>query len=714
MTETIGAGDQSQGGGAASLAVVALAYFGVCSLTFSLSMADDAWRALWPAGVVALAAGLRARRPRWARILPTLLASGLAAGLLAGRAFLPSLGTAAVGALGPCACAWAIIRWGGPWGRVGRLPELLLLAAAVLLASAAAAVLLYLSLQEPAWTLEPGAPLAPLAWTIAAQAGLGLAAAAAHLVSLTFADLKAAAQSAKDDLHRLSTLVNRVPKAVIYRVIREHDHRVVFEYVSEQVRAVNGLEPEAVLRDSSLFYGQILKEDLPALAAARERSAREAGVQEAEFRIRRPDGGIALIRLLSTAHVLPDGRLCWDGLQMDVTDSQGRQQEMIEQQARLAQTQKMELIGRLAGGVAHDFNNMLGIIMGYAELALAEAGTGREVQAHLKGIQKAAGKSGDLTRQLLAFARKQDVAPKVIDLNAAVGSMLAMLGRLIGERVEVEWRPAEGLWPVKVDPTQIDQILANLCVNSRDAIAGVGKVSISTRNVEAPAASRAGRSGAFVVLEVADDGRGMDAATLEHIFEPFFTTKETGQGVGLGLALVHGIVEQNHGFIEVRSAPGQGTAFAIHLPRQAAAAAPEELAVAPAEPAMGSECVLVVEDEPELLKLCQVVLQRQGYQVLAAGSPLEAIRLAAAHPVPIHLLLSDVMMPGMDGRDLAAAMQAQYPQLKVLFMSGYTAGVFGHHSQAWEALAFLQKPFSIPVLTAKVRAVLDAGRAGAL
>jgi CheY-like chemotaxis protein len=334
--------------------------------------------------------------------------------------------------------------------------------------------------------------------------------------------------------------------------------------------------------------------------------------------------------------------------------------------------------------------------------------------ADLEEIRKAATRSADLTRQLLAFARKQTIAPKVLDLNETIAGMLKMLQRLIGEDVQLHWQPDADLWPVRADPSQIDQLLANLCVNARDAIAGVGHLRVETENstfTEVGGAARAGLvPGDYVRIAVRDNGSGMDPDTLAHIFEPFFTTKGVGKGTGLGLATVYGIVKQNGGFIDASSDPGHGTTFTIYLPRHVGKAA-QARTDASTEPAKrGTETILLVEDEFAILKLATTMLERQGYSVLAAGTPGEAIRLARAFEGEIHLLMTDVVMPEMNGRDLARNVQVLYPDVKRLFMSGYTADVIAHHGVLEDGVSFIQKPFSVRDLAAKVREVLGVTR----
>jgi two-component system cell cycle sensor histidine kinase/response regulator CckA len=392
-------------------------------------------------------------------------------------------------------------------------------------------------------------------------------------------------------------------------------------------------------------------------------------------------------------------------------ERQRAEAEREKLQAQLLQAQKMESVGRLAGGVAHDFNNMLAVIVGRAELALMRIKTSDPLRADLEEIQKAARRSVKLTRQLLAFARKQTVAPKVLDLNDTVSGMLNMLRRLIGEDIDLAWMPGHDLWKVRIDPSQIDQILANLLVNARDAIAGVGKVTIETQNVtfaEAFGADRPGFVlGAHVMLAVSDDGCGMDKKTLTHLFEPFFTTKDVGQGTGLGLATIYGIVKQNDGFINVYSDPGKGTTFTIYFPRYAGKAATEQ-AEAPAEPPKGrGETMLLVEDEITILKMGKLILEQLGYTVVTAGSPGEAIRQVESHPGEIHMLITDVVMPNMNGWELAERVRAIRPGMKCLFMSGHTANVIAHRGVLYEGVQFIEKPFSLQGLASKVRETLE-------
>jgi len=389
-----------------------------------------------------------------------------------------------------------------------------------------------------------------------------------------------------------------------------------------------------------------------------------------------------------------------------------RQAENEKEKLRtqLLQAEKMEAVGRLAGGVAHDFNNMLQAISGNATLALDDLPPDSSLRENLEEIQKSAERSTDLTRQLLAFARKQTIQPKILDLNDTVAGMLKMLRRLMREDIDLAWMPGADLWPVKLDPSQIDQILANLCVNARDAIADTGKVTIETANVPLDDTYALTHPecvpGDYVMLAVSDTGRGMNDGTRAHLFEPFFTTKEVGKGTGLGLATVFGIVKQNQGLINVYTEPGQGTTFKIYLPRAEGDTTVTEQKTVPRS-LRGDETVLLVEDEEQILNLGRRILTQQGYTVLVASRPEAALAEAARHPGTIHLLITDVVMPGMNGRELLQRLRARNPELKCLFVSGYTANVIAHHGVLDDDVQFLQKPFTIHSLAARVREILE-------
>ena len=396
----------------------------------------------------------------------------------------------------------------------------------------------------------------------------------------------------------------------------------------------------------------------------------------------------------------------------DITERKESEVERGLLQEQLLQAQKMEAVGRLAGGVAHDFNNILQAILGNLDLAQEETDPESLVGQCLAEARKAAERSVNLTRQLLAFARKQTAAPIVLNLNESVEGMLKMLRRLIGEDVTLAWVPDDNPWSVRIDPTQVDQILANLCVNARDAIDGVGRITIETAKATFDEDYCAEHSGAipgeFIRLEVSDDGRGMDKDTVDKVFEPFFTTKGMGQGTGLGLAMVYGIVKQNDGFINVYSEPDKGTTFKIYLPRHLGEVSDIRETEVTEIPKGQGELILLVEDEMQLMNVAQAMLSKVGYTVLAANTPGEACRLAEEHAGRIQLLITDVIMPEINGRELAGRLQAAHPELRCLFMSGYTANVIATHGVLEKGVQFIQKPFSTKHLAIKVREVLDS------
>jgi two-component system, cell cycle sensor histidine kinase and response regulator CckA len=385
--------------------------------------------------------------------------------------------------------------------------------------------------------------------------------------------------------------------------------------------------------------------------------------------------------------------------------------EKLLLEAQLLQAQKMESVGRLAGGVAHDFNNMLSVILGFTQMAIDKIKPGSILHEDLLEVLDAAKRSANITRQLLAFARKQTIAPRVLNLNETIEDMLKMLRRLLGEDINLVWRPQSSLWLTKIDPSQIDQLLANLCVNSRDAITGVGKITIETGHAvfdESYSARHIGAiPGKYVLLTVEDNGCGMVKEVQDNIFEPFFTTKKQGQGTGLGLATVYGIVKQNNGFITLYSEPGQGASFKIYLPQYDDLDGKMENEKDRYVQQGRGETVLVVEDEPAILRMTGKILENLGYVVHTAATVVEAIGLADTHRENIQLLIIDVVMPEMNGQELAELLRPRIPGLKFLFMSGYTSSVIAAHGVLDEGIHFIHKPFSQKDLAEKVYAVLE-------
>ncbi len=395
----------------------------------------------------------------------------------------------------------------------------------------------------------------------------------------------------------------------------------------------------------------------------------------------------------------------------DVTSIKQAEAERERMRRALEQAQKMESIGRLTGGIAHDFNNMLNVILSYAELAIADVPLFDPLYEALSAIQKAARRSAALTSQLLAFARQQTAAPRPVDLNEKVAGMLLLLRRLLGEDIELHWEPERGIDAVFIDPAQLDQILTNLCINARDAMPEGGRITIATRACELTedaCREKAGRKpGRYVELSVADTGVGIPPEIRDRIFEPFFTTKEPGKGTGLGLSTVYGIVAQNGGFIEVESAPGAGTAFRICLPASPEPAVRGATRAMPAVAFSNRERILLVEDEPEILAVARKILERNEYQVVTASGAEEALRLVREQEGGFDLLITDVIMPEMNGNELARRITERHPGIRCLFMSGYTAETITRQGILDSGLHFLQKPFSGRELLAKVRQVLE-------
>jgi PAS domain S-box-containing protein len=421
----------------------------------------------------------------------------------------------------------------------------------------------------------------------------------------------------------------------------------------------------------------------------------------------RKDGSATVLRLSGRAIRDENDVTSFELFAEDVTEHR-----TLEQQLR--QSQKMEAVGRLAGGIAHDFNNLLMVISGYCEFLLEKIGPDPVLRGPAQEIANAAQRATSLTRQLLAFSRKQMLAPKIIDLNAVVTENLKMLTRLIGEDIDLVMVPASELGPVKADPGQIEQVILNLAVNARDAMPHGGKLTIETSNVsldESYARYHAGvRPGEYVMLAISDTGSGMDAETQSHIFEPFFSTKGT-KGTGLGLSTVYGIVKQSGGYIWVYSEPGKGTTFKVYLPRivelgEFVAAQPAE--ATPQTQKQPMETILIVEDETNLRRMARQFLENQGYTVLEAADGAAALQICVAHPGRIHLVLTDVIMPGMNGRELAQRILEQRPDARVIYMSGYTENAIGTNGTLEVGTTLLQKPFTLQALKQRVREVLDA------
>lgn len=523
-------------------------------------------------------------------------------------------------------------------------------------------------------------------------------------------ELKLALEQLDQSRELLVNLANQVP-GVIYQYRLYADGRSAFPYSSPGMNDIYEVTPEEVQEDATPVFTRLHPDDYDNIASAIQESARTLRTFYCEFRVILPRQGLRWRWSQAQPERMPDGGTLWHGVILDITDRKLAEEERIKLESQLHQAQKMESVGSLAGGVAHDFNNKLSVILGCTYLAFTESDPFQQKNL-LEEIRKAAEQSADLTRQLLAFARKQTIVPKVLDLNETVTGMLKMLNRLIGEDIQLTWRPATDLWLLMFDPSQIDQILANLCVNARDSITNGGNITIETSNssidVDYCAHNMDAVPGEYVRLVVSDNGCGMDKETLDRIFDPFFTTKETGKGTGLGLATVFGIVKQNNGFINVYSEPGIGTTFSVYLPRHVGTSMQTQQASKEMPASPGHETVLLVEDELAILNMTTMILANQGYTVLSANTTAEAIRLAKEHAGAINLLITDVIMPEMNGKDLADNLKTLNPQLRCLFMSGYTSDAIAHHGVLDEGVEFIQKPFSLPDFATKVRQVLDS------
>ncbi len=530
---------------------------------------------------------------------------------------------------------------------------------------------------------------------------------------LVFSDQTAerAARRALQESEARYRLISRLSTDFAYSCVEDERGRFRVDWITDAYFTLTGYTAEDLAREGCWMFP--VHPDDRAQATAFLAAPAPGDRETREFRVVTRDGRV--LWFANQVECLEDGgrgRRRLIGAVRDVTERRRAEDARDAMEGQLRQGQKMEAIGRLAGGVAHDFNNMLQTILGFTDLALAQLPAGHPVRADVEEIDRAARRSADLTRQLLAFARKQTIAPRRLDLNDTVGSLLKMLRRLIGEHIELRWEPGQDLPPVKMDPSQLDQVLANLVVNARDAIVGAGTIRIETAAADVGGGqadalqARAGMpSGRYAMIAVHDTGSGMDAQTLARLFEPFFTTKPLGQGTGLGLSTVYGIVRQNDGYLDVTSAPGRGSAFRIFLP-----AAPDRAATVSAGAAVpavgGRETILLVEDDPSILRLTTRLLGRLGYTVLPAATPGEALELAQAHGRTIDLLVTDVVMPGMSGRELRQRLADLVPSLRCLYTSGYTADVIAHHGVLHEGVHFLQKPFSRDDLARKVREVL--------
>ncbi len=456
----------------------------------------------------------------------------------------------------------------------------------------------------------------------------------------------------------------------------------------------------------------IVRDDQDLYYLHRKKLFETGELQTVDLRMVKKDGTPFWTTLVATIAHDVDGAPVCRIVMSDITELKKAQEERNKHKLEMLskKAERMQSIGRLAGGVAHDFNNMLGVILGYTEMALAELRPGEPLYVDLKEIDMAAQRCANLTQQLLAFAGRQIVAPKVIDLNKVVAERYTQLQQRVDENIQLSWLPATDLWPVKMDPAQIDQMMTNLCENAGEAIIGQGLVTIKTENTTLDQTDCARQPwlipGEYVQLTISDNGCGMQKEVIDNLFEPFFTTKDIYKSPGLGLATVYGAVKQNGGFIEVSSEPEKGTTFTIYLPRYVGVDRKEQIKDDMHQAMPGQQTILVVEDEPIVLELVTKLLEMKGYTVIATNNPLDAINIARNSADKINLLLTDVLMPEMNGDELAKKLLTDYPSLKCLFMSGYTADIVTHSGLLDEEIHFIQKPFSIDTMIAKVQTVI--------
>jgi two-component system cell cycle sensor histidine kinase/response regulator CckA len=480
-------------------------------------------------------------------------------------------------------------------------------------------------------------------------------------------------------------------------------------YNSPSYQRVLGYSPEELEETTS--FEQIHPDDRPLVTKAAQEARRTGSGRKLEYRFRHKDGTWRILESMASVIRNAAGEPAkMIIVNRDITERRQAEKELREMQLR--QTQKMEALGRLSGGVAHDFNNLLGVIIGYAEVLEVP---NNEEEMRLKGvreIKKAGERAASLTRQLLAFSRQQVLEPKVLDLNAVVVDIEKMLRRVIGEDIELITTLDTSLGRVLADQGQVEQVIMNLAANARDAMPSGGKLTIETANAELDEVSVLQapevRPGRYVLLSVSDSGVGMDAETQAHIFEPFYTTKERGRGTGLGLATVYGIVKQSNGHIWVHSEPAKGTHFKVYLPLvegQVQTTSPE---VSQPQWAQNGETILVVEDEESLRSVTRDLLVQIGYNVIEANSGAQGLEIARQHHGPIHLLLSDVVMPGMNGPALARDLAELHPETKILYMSGYAGHTIDQHGVLESRVLLLEKPYTRDALTRKVRAALNA------
>ena len=488
-----------------------------------------------------------------------------------------------------------------------------------------------------------------------------------------------------------------------------------FTFVSKQAEQLLGYPLEQWFTEPGFWKEHIHQEDREGVIALCLKAREEKRTTDFEYRMLASDGRWLWLRNMVSVASENDRAVRLQGVMLDINKGKQAEEALRRSEQQFRQSQKMEAIGRLAGGIAHDFNNLLTGITGYSELLLNSLRPEDPMRGNLEEIRKAAARAASLTHQLLAFSRQQVLRPVILDLNALLANLHKMLRRLIGEDIELVTLLGPGLGRVEADRGQMEQVIMNLVVNARDAMPEGGRLILETANEELDEdyarTHPPTEPGSYVMLAISDTGCGMGPDTLARIFDPFFTTKEQGKGTGLGLSTVYGIIKQSDGYIWAYSEPGQGTTFKVYLPKvQGEVSVEAETVPAPVELPLGSETVLLVEDEDSVRNLVRTILRKNGYTVLEARHGAEALRVAIQHTGPIHLMLTDVVMPLMSGRQLAERLAPLRPDMKVIYMSGYTDQAIVHHGVLEPGTIFLQKPFTPNSLACKVREVLDASQ----
>jgi PAS domain S-box-containing protein len=511
-------------------------------------------------------------------------------------------------------------------------------------------------------------------------------------------------------LERMRKIASMIP-GMVSQFQRRPDGTACFPYASERIREIFRISPEDVRDDATPFIRLIHPDDKAAMLASLVKSANMLEPWHHEFRVKFDEGDIRWVFGNAVPERLSDGSTLWHGFVTDVTEQKKTAEARAKLEEHLQQSQKMESVGQLAGGIAHDFNNMLTSIVAFVELMQDENPADAKIRGYLEGIQTAADRGAELTQHLLAFARKKIVQLEEADLNAIVSRIAPMIERVVGEHVQVQLSLAPQLGRVRVDLGSMEQVIMNLIMNARDAMPEGGKLTLLTHDIEVKESDGLLHPdlapGSYVVLEVTDTGVGMGPEVRSHLFEPFFTTKPPGAGTGLGLAMCHGILKQAGGTIAVHSELGRGSSFAIYLPRHAPARIVVQVTARPSIATTGHEMLLIVDDEPLILRVAQTALEKLGYQVLCATNGLAALELARQHADELALVVTDVVMPKLGGRELAQRLQALKPGLKVLYTSGYAEHEIAVQGVLREGVKLIQKPYALALLARRVREELD-------